>query len=93
MTSFGCHIAFMFPSMRTILCVYIKALVCVLLISFCHIKWVSYKTIHEEYFPTKNDNYLAVHEKPERIAIFATKVCTYKRMFSVNQEIGVHNTK
>ena len=31
-------------------------------------------TIHEEYFPTKDDNYLAVHEKPKHIAIFAPTV-------------------
>ena len=50
------------------------ALVWVLLSLFCHIKSFSYKTIHEEYFPTKDDNYLAVHEKPEHIAIFTPTV-------------------
>ena len=63
MTSFGCHSAFMFPY---VFYVYTEALVCYVMLFFCHIKCFSYKTIHEEYFPIpQNDNYLVVHEKPE----------------------------
>ena len=54
MTSFGCHIAFMFPWMRTncFVCKW-KCLCAFYYAHFCHIKSISYKTIHEEYFPTK----------------------------------------
>ena len=74
--------------------VYMEACVCVLLCLFVAIVKVFHtRQSTKNTFLPNNDNYSAVHEKPERIAIFATKVCTYKRMFSVNQEIGVHNTK
>ena len=74
-TSFGCHIAFMFPWMRAFFFVCtLKRLSAFCYAHCCHIKCFSYKTIHEEYFPTKNDNYLDVHEKPEHIAIIAPNV-------------------
>ena len=54
MTSFGCHIAFMFPWMRTTIILCILTRLCAICYAhFCHIKCFSYKTIHEESFPTK----------------------------------------
>ena len=41
-------------------------------------------TINEEYFPTKFDNYLAVHEEPEHI--------TYVRIYRFAW-IVLYNTK
>ena len=70
MTSFWCHIAFMFPRMRTT--IFRVHWLC----AFCYahfIKCFSYKTTKNTFLP-KNDNYLAVHEKPEHIAIFAPTV-------------------
>jgi len=49
------------------------------------------KTINEEYFPTKFDNYFVVHEELEHITYFAPTVphkqfCTWKHFFlSVNR--------
>ena len=55
MTSFRCHKAFMFPWMRTLICVCVHGSVCVrsgmLIVAILNV--FSYKTIHEEYFPTK----------------------------------------
>ena len=67
MTSFGCHIAFMFPWMH-FLFVYMEVLVRVLLCSFFAIFKVfntTYKTIHEEYFPT-NKRQLHCHARESR---------------------------
>ena len=75
MASFGCRIAFMFPGMRTtiILCTW-ERLCAFCSVNSCHMKCFPCKTIREEYFPTKIDNYLAVHEKPKHIAIFAPTI-------------------
>ena len=54
MMSFGCHIAFMFLWMRTTFFVCTWKRLCAFCYSHCcHFKCFSYKTIHEEYFPTK----------------------------------------
>ena len=55
MTSFGCHIVFMFPWMRTIIFVCKWKRLCTLYYAnVCNIKCCSCKTFHEEYSLTKN---------------------------------------
>ena len=49
MTSFGCHIAFMFP-----LCTW-KRLCALLYAHYFSYYYFSYKPIHKEYFPTKKN--------------------------------------
>ena len=75
MTSFGCHIAFMFPWMTRIIlfCVHgsacVRSVMLIFAINFFHTR----QSTKNSFLP-KNDNYLAVHEKPEHIAIFAPTV-------------------
>ena len=60
-TSFGCHIAFMFPWMRTFFFVCtLKRLSTFCYAHCCHIKCFSYKTIHEEYFPTRGARHITI---------------------------------
>ena len=72
MTSFGCHIAFMFPWMRTVMfCVHGSASVMLIfaILDVCHTILSTKNT-----FLPKNDYYFAVHEMPEHIDMFAPTV-------------------
>ena len=54
--------------------------------------------INEEYFPTKFDDYLAVHEEPEHITYFRTYGSAWTVLYMetlflyINRKIGVHYT-
>ena len=75
MTSFGCHFAFMFPGMRTtILCVHGSACALSGMFIFAILNVFHTRQFTKNTFLLKNDNYLAVHEKPEHIAIFTPTV-------------------
>jgi len=75
MTSFGCHFAFMFPGMRTtILCVHGSACALSVMFIFAILNVFHTRQFTKNTFLLKNDNYLAVHEKPEHIAIFTPTV-------------------
>ena len=75
MTSFGCHIAFMFPGMRTtIFRVHGSACVRSAILSFAILKVFHTRQSTKNTFLPKNDNYLALHENPKHIDIFAPTI-------------------
>ena len=68
MTSFGCHIAFMFPFLeyaQIVLCVNGSACAHSIMLIFAILNVFHTRQSTKNTFLPKNDNYIAVHEKPE----------------------------
>ena len=71
MKSFGCHIAFIFPWMRTIIFLCTLERLCAVLLSlfFAILNVFHTEQSTKNTLLLKKDNYLVVHEKPDHIAM------------------------